>query len=151
MRTFTHERSWRSLWRLLVWLQKFICQRIFFFCSRDCHLYNHARGCGHESAVSMTASQQQDSACGACCLLCCVKCLLLRSRIVNTRGHTHNMDMFAPVPKRIVDIFSLIESFSQQYSRVTPICLRWSSLTFGAKELGFQLLTGRSVSDARKQ
>lgn len=64
-------------------------------------------------------------------------------RTKHTTYYIHTMQLFAPKPTRLVDISSLIEAFSEKY--VAPICLRWSSLTFGIKKLSIQLLTVNDV------
>lgn len=56
------------------------------------------------------------------------------------------MQLFAPVPHRLVNIASLIEAFARDARDATDAaarevcatCLRWSSLTFGIKELRIQ-------------
>lgn len=50
------------------------------------------------------------------------------------------MKLFAPVPRRIIDISRIIEEVTKELiEEVTnELCLTWSSITFGPKELKLQ-------------
>lgn len=70
------------------------------------------------------------------------------------------MKLFAPVPQRLVNIASLIEAFAKEAKEAkeakdatdataTPVCatcLRWSSLTFGIKELRIQFAVDAEIA-----
>lgn len=67
------------------------------------------------------------------------------------------MKLFAPVPQRLVNIASLIEAFARDArdatnatnAAATPVCatcLRWSSLTFGIKELRIQFAVDAEIA-----
>ena len=57
------------------------------------------------------------------------------------------MELFAPVPRRIVDIAGLIEEFFSEFSdKSSTTCLTWSRITFGTKELKLQEICRNEVS-----
>lgn len=67
------------------------------------------------------------------------------------------MKLFAPVPPRLVNIASLIEAFAKDAKdakdatdaavrEVCATCLRWSSLTFGIKELRIQYAVDAGIA-----
>lgn len=61
-----------------------------------------------------------------------------------------NMELFAPVPRRLVDISAIIASIEElgriSLVRGTPKCLRWSSLTFGIREIRLQKLCWKNLT-----
>lgn len=49
--------------------------------------------------------------------------------------------LVAPVPRRLLNISHIVEDFLESFESIkVPACLRWSSITFGTKELGLQCL-----------
>lgn len=64
------------------------------------------------------------------------------------------MELFAPVPRRLVDISAIIASVEElgriTLIRETPKCLRWSSLTFGIREIKLQQLCCKNLTWTKK-
>lgn len=64
------------------------------------------------------------------------------------------MKLFAPMPQRLVNIASLIEAYAKDAKDATDAaarevcatCLRWSSLTFGIKELRIQYAVDAEIA-----
>lgn len=50
------------------------------------------------------------------------------------------MELFAPVPRRIVNISRLVEEFFEDllHKKSSTTCLTWSRITFGIRELKLQ-------------